>query len=95
MPCETKVGRRLRIQHPSGIVVSGDASLGDDVILRNGFTIGLGRIGVRGSPTIVGIGAGAGILGEITMGDDVSIGANAAVLCDVPSAAIAVGIQAR
>jgi serine O-acetyltransferase len=98
LPCETKVGSRLRIEHPGGIVVSGDACLGDDVILRNGVTIGLRRTGVRGSPTIgnrVDIGAGAKILGEIMIGDDVSIGANAVVLCDVPSNSIAVGVPAK
>ena len=98
LPCETRVGRRLRIEHPGGIVVSGDACLGDDVILRNGVTIGLRRTGMRGSPMIgnrVDIGAGAKILGEITIGDDVSIGANAVVLCDVPSNSIAVGVPAK
>jgi serine O-acetyltransferase len=98
LPCETVIGRRLRIEHPGDIIISGDASLGDDVILRNGVTIGLRRTGKRGSPVIgnrVDIGAGAKILGEITVGDDVSIGANAVVLCDVPSNSIAVGVPAK
>jgi serine O-acetyltransferase len=98
IPCEARIGRRLRIEHAHGVVVSGDACLGDDVILRNGVTIGLRCTGVRGSPSIgnrVDIGAGAKILGEITIGDDVTIGANAVVLCDIPSNAIAVGIPAK
>jgi serine O-acetyltransferase len=98
LPCEAKVGRRLRIDHSQGIVISGDACLGDDVILRNGVTIGLRRAGVRGSPVIgdrADIGAGAKILGSIHLGDDVSIGANAVVLTDVPSNSIAVGVPAR
>jgi serine O-acetyltransferase len=98
LPCETRIGRRLRIEHQGGIVISGDVCLGDDVILRNGVTIGLRRTGMRGSPKIgnrVDIGAGAKILGEITIGDDVSIGANAVVLCNVPSNSIAVGVPAR
>jgi serine O-acetyltransferase len=98
LPCEARVGRRLRIDHSQGIVVSGDACLGDDVILRNGVTIGLRRVGVRGSPVIgdrADIGAGAKILGSIQLGHDVSIGANAVVLTDVPSNSIAVGIPAR
>jgi serine O-acetyltransferase len=97
LPCETRVGRRLRIEHPGGIIISGDATLGDDVILRNGVTIGLRRTAVRGSPAIgnrVDIGAGAKILGAITIGNDVSIGANAVVLCDVPANSIAVGVPA-
>lgn len=98
LPCETKVGRRLRIDHSYGIVISGDVCLGDDVVLRNGVTIGLRRTGVRGSPVIgnrVDIGAGAKVLGTIRIGDDVSIGANAVVLTDVPDNAIAVGVPAR
>jgi serine O-acetyltransferase len=98
LPCETAIGRRLRIEHPGDIIVSGDAVLGDDVILRNGVTIGLRRTGERGSPVIgnrVDIGAGAKILGEIVIGDDVSIGANAVVIRDVPSYSVAVGVPAK
>jgi len=98
LPCETQVGRRLLIEHASGIVVSGDATLGDDVILRNGVTVGLRRTGFRGSPFIgdrADIGAGAKILGPIRIGTDVCIGANAVVLTDVPSWSAAVGIPAR
>ena len=98
LPCEARVGRRLRIDHSHGIVISGDASLGDDVILRNGVTIGLRRVGVRGSPIIgdrADIGAGAKILGAIRLGNDVCIGANAVVLNDVPSGSVAVGVPAR
>ena len=95
LPCEASLGRRFRIEHFGDIIVSGDAILGDDVIIRNGVTIGLRRTGVRGSPVIgnrVDIGAGAKILGDIVIGDDVSIGANAVVLTDVPPNSIAVGV---
>ena len=98
IPCEARVGRRLRIDHSHGIVISGDAWLGDDVVLRNGVTIGLRRTGTRGSPVIghqVDIGAGAKILGTIHIGDGVCIGANAVVLTDVPAQSIAVGVPAR
>jgi serine O-acetyltransferase len=98
LPCEAELGSRVRIDHPQGLVVSGDARLGDDVVLRNGVTIGLRRTGRRGSPIIgnrVDIGAGAKILGEIQIGDECSIGANAVVLTDVPAHSIAVGIPAR
>jgi serine O-acetyltransferase len=98
LPCETRIGRRLRIEHPGGIVVSGDAVIGDDVVLRNGVTIGLRRTGVRGAPVIgdrVDIGAGAKILGGIRIGDDVRVGANAVVLRDVPDGAVAVGVPAK
>ena len=98
LPCETKIGRRLIIEHAFDVVVSGDAVLGDDVVLRNGVTIGLRHRGFRGSPVIgdrVDIGAGAKLLGPIRIGNDVAIGANAVVITDVPSNSIAVGVPAR
>jgi serine O-acetyltransferase len=98
LPCEVTLGRRFVIDHFGGIVISGDAVLGDDCRIRNGVTIGLRATGQRGSPVIgnrVDIGAGAKLLGSIRIGDDVSIGANAVVLCDVPSNSIAVGVPAR
>jgi serine O-acetyltransferase len=98
LPCEASIGKRFRIDHFGGIIISGDTVLGDDVVVRNGVTIGLRRTGVRGSPVIgnrVDIGAGAKILGSIAVGDDVAIGANAVVLKDVPANSIAVGVPAR
>jgi serine O-acetyltransferase len=98
LPCETTIGRRFKIEHFGGIIVSGDAIFGDDVVIRNGVTIGLRHTGVPGAPIIgnrVDIGAGAKILGAITIGDDVAIGANAVVIEDVPSNFIAVGVPAR
>jgi serine O-acetyltransferase len=98
LPCEARVGRRLRIEHFGGIVVSGDAVIGDDVILRHGVTIGLKHTHERGAPVIgnrVDIGTGAKILGPIIIGDGAVIGANAVVVNDVPAGAVAVGIPAR
>lgn len=98
LPCETRVGRRLRIEHFGGIIISGDTVIGDDVVVRNGVTIGLRHTGKPGAPRIgnrVDIGAGAKILGTITVGDDAVIGANAVVLQDVPPGALAVGVPAR
>ena len=98
LPCETVVGRRFRIDHFGGIIISGDAVFGDDCVIRNGVTVGLRHTGIRGAPIIgnrVDIGAGAKILGPIHVGDDVAIGANAVVLKDVPANSIAVGVPAR
>jgi serine O-acetyltransferase len=98
LPCEATIGRRFRIDHFGGIIISGDAVLGDDVVIRNGVTIGLRHAGTRGSPVIgnrVDVGAGAKILGSINVGDDTAIGANAVVLKDVPEHSIAVGNPAR
>ena len=97
LPCETQVGRRFKIEHFGGIVISGDTVIGDDVIVRNGVTLGLRRTGMPGAPHIgnrVDIGAGAKVLGPIKVGDDVAIGANAVVLKDVPANSIAVGVPA-
>lgn len=94
-----KIGRRLVIEHSGGIVVHGNAVLGDDCTIRQGVTIGNRRtdqpldaphIGHR-----VNIGAGAKILGAVWVGDDAEIGANAVVIKDVPAGAIAVGVPAR
>ena len=98
LPCETTLGRRFRIDHFAGIIISGDAVFGDDCVIRNGVTVGLKHTGHRGAPILgnrVDIGAGAKILGAIRIGDDVQIGANAVVLTDVPSNSIAVGVPAR
>lgn len=98
LPCEATLGRRFRIDHFGGVVISGDAVFGDDCVIRNGVTVGLKHTGCRGAPNLgnrVDIGAGAKILGPIRIGDDVVIGANAVVLMDVPSNSIAVGVPAR
>jgi serine O-acetyltransferase len=98
LPCEVTLGRRFRIDHFGGIIISGDAVFGDDCVIRNGVTVGLKHAGQRGAPVLgnrVDIGAGAKILGAIHIGDDVLIGANAVVLTDVPPNCIAVGVPAR
>jgi serine O-acetyltransferase len=93
-----QIGRRLIIEHFGGIIIHNNAIIGDDVVVRQGVTIGnrslerpleAPHIGNR-----VNIGAGAKLLGPIIIGDDVSIGANAVVLCDVPAGHIAVGVPA-
>lgn len=98
LPCEAKLGQRVRIDHFGDIIISGDVEIGDDVVIRNGVTIGLRHTDIRGAPKIgnrVDIGAGAKILGPITIGDDVAIGANAVVITDVPANSLAVGVPAK
>lgn len=97
-PCEVEIGKNFRIDHHSGIVVSGYARFGDDCIIRNGVTVGLSHTAHPVAPVIgnhVDIGAGAKVLGDITVGDNVVIGANAVVIRDVPPDCVAVGIPAR
>ncbi len=98
LPCEVPVGSNFRIDHFGDIIVSGYARFGDNCILRNGVTVGLKNIEEKAAPQIgnnVSIGAGAKVLGPITIGNDVEIGANAVVISSVPDHAIAVGIPAR
>ena len=98
LPCETKIGKNFKIDHFGGIIISGYASFGDNCRIRNGVTIGLKNLGNPKAPQVgdnVDIGAGAKLLGEIVIGDDVIIGANAVVITDVPSRSLAVGVPAR
>ncbi len=97
LPCETEIGEGFVIDHAFGIVISGDARIGSHCRVRTGVVIGLNRVETPGSPVIghhVDIGAGAKILGRITIGDNVLIGANAVVIRDVPSNSVAVGVPA-
>jgi serine O-acetyltransferase len=97
LPCEAEVGRGFVIDHFGGIIVSGYAKFGDNCRIRNGVTIGLRRVDEKVAPIIghnVDIGAGAKLLGPVTIGDNVVIGANAVVLCDIPANSIAVGVPA-
>lgn len=92
------VGPRLFIDHGMGVVIGETAVLGSDVMLYHGATLG-GRSLSRGKrhPTLgdrVTVGAGAKILGAITVGDDASIGANAVVVKDVPATGVAIGVPA-
>ena len=94
IPASTTIGRRLIVEHQSGIVVHGSCVIGDDCIIRQGVTIGNRRLSEPlAAPRIgnrVNIGAGAAILGALTIGDDAQIGANAVVITDVPIGAVVV-----
>ena len=97
LPCEADVGGNFVIDHFGGIIISGYAKFGNDCRIRNGVVVGLRRIEEKFAPVIgnnVDIGAGAKLLGSITIGDNVIIGANAVVLSDVPANSIAVGVPA-
>ena len=92
------IGRRLFIDHGMGVVVGETAVIGDDVTIYHGVTLGgKGSTDGKRHPTIendVVVGAGAQVLGDITIGAHSVIGANAVVVHDVPANAIAVGIPA-
>ena len=97
LPCEVDIGRNFVIDHFGGIVVSGFTKFGDDCRIRTGVVIGLARVDDPCAPVIgngVDIGAGAKVLGRIRIGNNVLIGANAVVTCDVPDDSIAIGVPA-
>jgi serine O-acetyltransferase len=98
LPYTVRVGRRVRIWHHGGIVLHA-RSIGDDVQIRHNTTFGVATTDrLRAIPTIedrVDIGCGACILGDVTVGHDSKIGANAVVVADIPPCATAVGIPAR
>lgn len=94
-----RIGRRLIIDHGMGVVIGETAELGDDVYLYHQVTLG-GTSTERGKrhPTLgnnVIVGAGAKILGAITIGDNARVGANAVVVQAVGSNETVVGIPAR
>src|SRR6202165_5960516 len=97
LPCEVEIGKNFVIDHFGGIVISGYARFGDNCRIRNGVVVGLKRVDEPCAPRIgnnVDIGAGAKLLGAITIGDNSIIGANAVVVQDVPENSIAIGVPA-
>lgn len=94
IPRNAKIGPGLYIGHYGGITVSSGAVIGRDCNLSQNITIGVSGAGAkRGAPTIgdnVYIAPGARLVGKITIGDNVKIGANAVIHKDLPDNAIAV-----
>ncbi|CAN7221180.1 serine O-acetyltransferase [Microbacterium sp. LjRoot45] len=94
-----QIGRRFFVDHGMGVVIGETAEIGDDVMLYHGVTLG-GRTRDAGKrhPTLgdgVAVGAGAKVLGPITIGAGSVIGANAVVTVDAPEDSVLVGIPAK
>jgi serine O-acetyltransferase len=92
----TRIGRRVRIWHHSGIIVNAE-SIGDEVIIRQNTTIGQKSDSNR-RPIIrdrVDIGCGAVLIGAIEVGEGAVIGANSVVVKDVSPGSTVVGVPAR
>lgn len=93
------IGKRLFIDHGMGTVIGESAVIGDDCVLYHGVTLGgRGEKHIKRHPTLghrVLVGTGATILGNITLGDDVKVGANSVVLHDVPAQTTVVGNPAQ
>ncbi len=90
------IGERFFIDHGMGVVIGETTIIGDDVLIYQGVTLGgTGKDLGKRHPTIgnrVTIGAGAKILGNITIGDDSNIGAGSVVIDDVPEHSTVVGV---
>lgn len=97
IPLEIKiVGEGLRLPHLLGIVLSGKASIGERCTIMHQVTIGVDEFKNDKAPVIgnnVFIGAGAKIIGDITIGNNVIIGAGAIVTKSVPDGKTVVGIN--
>ena len=93
------IGRRLVIDHGTGIVIGETTEIGDDVLIYQGVTLGgTGKDVGKRHPTIgnrVMISAGSKVLGPINIGDDSRVAAGAVVLKDVPPNSTVVGVPAR
>ena len=94
-----QIGRRVFIDHGIGVVIGETVIIGDDVLIYQQVTLG-GVSTSKGKrhPTLesnVVIGAGAKILGDITIGKNSKVGANSVVIKNVPEDSTAVGIPAR
>jgi serine O-acetyltransferase len=99
LPNRAKIGKGLYIPHADGIILNIEASIGEYCNLSQQVTIGYGGRGNQaGNPQLgdrVFVGSGAKIIGPVTIGNDVAIGANAVVNKDLPDKAVAVGIPAK
>ena len=94
-----QLGRRLFIDHGTGVVIGETTIIGDDVTIYQGVTLGgTGKQTGKRHPTIgnnVVIGSGAKVLGPFTIGDNSNIAAGAVVLAEVPPNSTAVGVPAK
>ena len=91
-----QIGKRLFIDHATGVVIGETTIIGDDCTIYQGVTLGgTGKDTGKRHPTIgnnVTISAGSSVLGPVTIGDHAKVGAGAVVLCDVPEYSTVVGV---
>jgi serine O-acetyltransferase len=95
IPINAKIGGGLIMPHPNGIVIHADAIIGPNCLILQQVTLGLGRGGVPVLGCDVNIGAGAKILGGLSIGDHAVVAAMAVVTRDVPASTLVAGIPAR
>lgn len=88
LPANARIGRRLFLPHPQGVVLVSGCVVGDDCMIRHNVTVGAGSDTKGGYPTIgdrVQFGPGSIVMGAVHVGDDVLIGPSAVVVTDVPA----------
>ena len=94
-----RIGQGVFIDHGMGVVIGETASVGDDVTMYQGVTLGgTGKQRGKRHPTVEDhavIGVGASVLGAVTIGEGARVGAGSVVLKDVPPHTTAVGMPAR
>lgn len=99
IPSVTNIGKGFYIGHYGGIVINGYSRIGNNVNISHGVTLGQANRGHnRGCPSVgnqVYIGPGAKIIGKISIGNNVAIGANCVVTKDVPDDAVVIGVPAK
>lgn len=98
LPPATKIGKGLYVGHFGYCIVHQDAILGENCSLGPGVVIGARGVGKKGVPRLgnnVYVGTGAKIIGEVIIGDNVRIGANAVVLENVPNNSTVVGVPGK
>ena len=93
------IGRRLVIDHGTGIVIGATTQIGDDCLIYQGVTLGgTGIVQGKRHPTLgnnVMVGCGAKVLGAIKIGDNARVAANSVVLREVPANSTVVGVPGR
>jgi serine O-acetyltransferase len=95
IPVNCRLGGGLLIPHPNGIVIHPDVEIGPNCLLFQQVTLGHAPSGLPQIGGHVDIGAGAKVIGAVTVGDHAKVGANAVVTKDVPAGATVVGNPAR
>lgn len=94
IPLGCKIEGGLMLPHPNGVVIHPEAVIGPNCLIFQQVTLGVIQGGAPCLGGHVDVGAGAKLLGSITVGDHARVGANAVVLSDVPEGFTAVGVPA-
>lgn len=99
IPFRTKIGSGFYIGHFGGVIVHPSAIIGKDCNLSQGVTLGRTNRGEKQGAPVIGdrvyIGPGVKIIGAISIGNDVAIGANSVITKDIPDNAVVVGVPGK